>query len=217
MIQRIPLFILVFAAGCGGSAFTVANPEDDAAETGDDAMPAETSTEAALETGDLDTTPPPVDTGSGDTGTLPTDAPLDTGAPDTATTESCVDGDGDGEGSLACGGLDCHDGNKSVFSKQAAWFDKPYTAAAGGESWDYNCSGKAELEWPDRFVCMLDASGTACTFKKGYVAAAACGAPIKLVVKCDHVISPPLFDGGTPEHSCEAKTVDFVSATQRCH
>ena len=125
-----------------------------------------------------------VDTGVRDTGAIGN--PLDTASPDTGctkdlscddgnpcTTDTCtvltgecthtvVDNDGDGESPTALGpcGTDCNDNNPSVFSKQTAFFTTPYATAIGAKSFDYNCDGVDEKQYPALTVC--NESGGTC-------------------------------------------------------
>lgn len=70
-----------------------------------------------------------------------------------SSTGSCrnpvVDFDGDGQSPAALGscGLDCNDMNASVFRGQPLWFTTGYPSPMGGGSFDYDCSGRAELEY----------------------------------------------------------------------
>lgn len=109
--------------------------------------------------------------------------------PASALFGNCVstrtDGDGDGESPTTLGkcGTDCHDGNKDVFSKQTAYFTKPYTTLLGGSSYDYNCSGANEVERPAKYTCTL--SGSTCTTTPGWQSGVpACGASGTWVTAC---------------------------------
>lgn len=98
-------------------------------------------------------------------------------------TRTDVDGDGESPTTLGKCGTDCHDGNKDVFSKQTAYFTKPYTTLAGGNSYDYNCSGGNELERPTKYTCTL--SGSTCTITPGWQSTIpACGASGTWVTTC---------------------------------
>lgn len=96
-----------------------------------------------------------------------------------------TDGDGDGESPTGLGkcGTDCHDGNKDVFSKQTAYFTKPYSTLLGANSYDYNCSGANEVERPAKYTCTL--SGSTCAITPGWQSGVpACGASGTWVTAC---------------------------------
>jgi hypothetical protein len=118
----------------------------------------------------------PRDTGSRDTfvGELDTAPPVDTGCTsdnacddgnactadtcDVATgacTNTAIDADGDGESPTSLGscGTDCEDGNPNVFSKQMAFFTTAYVSSLGVPSFDYNCDGNPEKQYPAVTVC----------------------------------------------------------------
>jgi hypothetical protein len=81
---------------------------------------------------------------------LPQSTPCPKGCKDG---KCCVDGDGDGF--TPCDG-DCNDGNTLVHPGQKSFFE---TAAAG--SYDYDCNGKDELQYPDQVNC--HGSGGSCS------------------------------------------------------
>jgi len=223
MTRALLLALATVALGCGGGSdgFAVALERDSTDEAASDAV-GETVSETDAATDDAtdatsgDASDAVTDTGS-DTGTPPVDSgPPDTGSPDAGPeAEACVDGDGDGDPSVTCGGLDCHDGNKLVSSKQTDWFDKSYTAVGGAASFDYNCSGKTEYEYPTRYECYTAPDGLGCIFKKGYTGSftPACGTKFELAVGCTYRVS----DAGVPSCISYVATGDLTMATQRCH
>lgn len=103
-------------------------------------------------------------------------------------TNPLEDGDGDGEAPTTLGacGLDCHDGNKDVFSKQTQFFDAPYTLSKGTTSWDYDCNGVDERQHADVFKCVV--SGTKCIVTPGWSGTIpACGALGTYVTVCNYL------------------------------
>jgi hypothetical protein len=135
------------------------------------------------------------------------DAPVDTRTPceteldcddgNACTTDRCaafmkvcrntrIDADGDGESATSLGtcGLDCNDNNASVYSAQSSYFATGYTTPSGTSSFDYNCDGKATVEFTDTVRCML--SGTLCVLvNPGWVSSVpACGATGKWASAC---------------------------------
>ncbi len=99
-------------------------------------------------------------------------------------TNPLVDDDGDGEASTALGacGLDCHDGNKDVFSAQTQFFDAAYSTPAG-PSFDYDCDGVEERQHTSLFKCVR--VGSTCEVTPGWSASVpACGTLGTWVTKC---------------------------------
>jgi hypothetical protein len=109
---------------------------------------------------DVDGGTEPMDGATVDGGTEPIDGATDDGAPVSCTTRSVwyADADGDGHGSAATAVVgctrpgatgwatnsdDCDDHDARVHPGQATYFGTPY-AAAGGDSFDYDCSGNED-------------------------------------------------------------------------
>ena len=119
------------------------------------------------------------------------------------------DGDGFGAGAATCAckspsakhvtkGGDCYDGNKSAFPGQAAWF----TTHRGDNSFDYDCSTKAEQQWTATGKCggFLFICGSSTAGWNGNVPA--CGATASWLKGCSGLL-------------CDAK--DNENRTQACH
>jgi hypothetical protein len=154
----------------------------------------------------------PIDTGTRDTSaidtSIDTEPPPDTGCTsdlscddgNACTTDVCtlstgecthtvVDNDMDGESPSALGacGTDCDDNNPSVFSKQTAFFTAPYTTS-GTPSFDYNCDGVAEKQYPALTVCN-ETGGTCMETTSGWATTIpACGQLAKRAI-CIKVFS----------------------------
>jgi hypothetical protein len=82
-------------------------------------------------------------------------------------TFTLIDRDDDGEAASALGacGLDCNDANKDVFSKQTGFFTASYTNGLT-VSWDYNCDGMQEMQYPALGKCV--AVGGVCMLTEGW-------------------------------------------------
>lgn len=125
-----------------------------------------------------------------------------------------VDGDGHSPSSLGGCGDDCDDSNPLVFGGQSTWFTTPHAAGAA-MSFDYNCNGSIELEFPHVALpsCIFLAPGTmGCSMSGGCCAGdgwfgvsvpAACGVTARYQV-CRALTG-----------SCMAVTDTMV--TQACH
>lgn len=186
MDARLTLSVLVIAAlGCNGlTGVNDLEPVDcvdcvDAAAV--DSSPSRDSA-AAVDTGRDTTTN--VDTAPLDTGCT-SDLGCDDGNACTADacdvmTGACthqpIDADGDGESPSALGpcGTDCNDNNPSVSTKQTAFFTTAYTTPGGLRSFDYNCDGVEEKQYPRLTVC--DTSSGSCVETSGWASTVpACG------------------------------------------
>lgn len=113
-------------------------------------------------------------TGGGGSGACPPGCEVLCGSaecPASATAEDC-DGDGDPDQGDA---PDCHPCNDRVFHGQQTYFVDPYVRQQGGMSFDYDCNGTADREYP------LDSDGcgslAACGAERIYALPAlpACG------------------------------------------
>lgn len=62
------------------------------------------------------------------------------------------DRDGDGELNEDCGGNDCDDDDDAVFPGQERYFGE----ATAKDSFDYDCTGSAEREYPQRLDCSAE-------------------------------------------------------------
>jgi hypothetical protein len=49
--------------------------------------------------------------------------------------------------------MDCDDRNIDVHPGQMAFFDRPYTTSGGTTSYDYDCDGSPEREYPMAASC----------------------------------------------------------------
>jgi hypothetical protein len=88
-----------------------------------------------------------------------------------------IDNDKDGESpsSLGSCGTDCDDNNPNVFSKQTAFFTTGYTTSSGLKSFDYNCDGVDEKQYPALTVCS-DVGGSCVESVSGWASTIpACG------------------------------------------
>ena len=99
-------------------------------------------------------------------------------------TNTIIDRDDDGESpsSLGTCGLDCNDANKDVNSKQTMFFVAAYTTGLTN-SWDYNCDGIQEPQYPTIGKCVV--SGTACMLTEGWQSSVPpCGKAGKYMTGC---------------------------------
>lgn len=116
---------------------------------------------------------------------------------DDSSGPSTDDADPDGDGYLAgsCGGsggeqggggalpcsFDCYDTNADAHPGQTAWFE----TNRGDGSFDYNCDGIEEPEWPDHGSCYV-MSGQCGPFTEGWYSssAPACGESGSWLTSC---------------------------------
>lgn len=99
-------------------------------------------------------------------------------------THTITDRDGDGEAPSTAGacGTDCNDNNKDVFSKQTVFFTSGYTTGLT-VSFDYNCDGKQEPQYPTVGKCTV--TGALCTVTDGWQSSVpACGKSGKYITAC---------------------------------
>jgi hypothetical protein len=195
---RALLLVLPLQLGCnaltGVNELEPVDCVDCAADAGRDSSSPRDSgidTGAALDTAARDTGTPtnPVDSASPDMGCTG-DFACDDG--NACTTDTCtvstgecthtvIDMDGDGESptNLGACGTDCNDNNPSVFSKQTMFFTTAYLTSTGAKSFDYNCDGVDEKQYPALTVC--DGSGGGCveTVSGWASSVPACGALAK--------------------------------------
>ena len=95
-------------------------------------------------------------------------------------------------------GGDCYDGNASAKPGQTGWF----TVHRGDNSFDYDCSGKADVQWGGTGKCngFLFVCGSSVAGWDGAVAG--CGVTAKWIKGCSGFL-------------CDGK--DTENRTQSCH
>jgi hypothetical protein len=83
------------------------------------------------------------------------------------------DRDGDHEQGPQCGGPDCDDSDRNVFSTQERYFDQPNPNV----HFDYNCNGSIERQYPQGLSCSVE-MGLCNTQSQGFLdnPLPACGA-----------------------------------------
>lgn len=141
----------------------------------DDAVdaPATTDSPEIPDTPDVVSAPDVVDAGPPDTGCQPAQCnDNNVCTRDLCMMDRCVnlplDRDSDGEGptrvemQMCAGGRDCDDLNRDVNSAQRSFFETAYTPVLGGSAtFDYNCDGREEQEFPSRSQGLCSLVGTA--------------------------------------------------------
>lgn len=147
--------VLAVAAGCAGGEMLYTAPEDSGADSGWTDASADAANDAAPDVLDLPDAEP--------------DAELPDAGPDVVEPPPCevfawpdADGDGFGDETVepveACevlpeghvtNGDDCYDDNADAKPGATTWS----TVDRGDGSYDYNCDGDQEKNWPDMQIC----------------------------------------------------------------
>jgi hypothetical protein len=165
--HAIPLLVTLAAAACGFPDVTYTDGVGPATDDPDTGTPSpDGSAEAAVE-GGTETGAGSSADGANETASV-TDAYVFEAAPDALVCDQ--DGDGYLAATSPCNGTDCCDRDSNAHPNETGFF----TTADGCGSFDYNCDGVPEPEYPVNITC--GGTGlTGCTGGSGFTGQPQCG------------------------------------------